>query len=109
MKKTISIYNGGGYLYDDGDVPNCEYCGTSAEDTSIFATAHSGILICDEQSCISEYAMNNILCDRLEEETKEIKVCDRCEGEVTVDDYFHKNSDGEEFCDCCKTNEDKII
>ena len=106
MEKTLTIYNGGGYLYDDGDVPNCEYCGTGAEDSSIYATAHSGILICDKQSCISEYAMNNILCDRLEEETKTIKVCDRCEEE---DDYFHKNTDGEEFCDYCKTDEDKMV
>jgi hypothetical protein len=84
MKIKKDIWNGGGYLYDDGDVPQCDYCGENAKEKAIYSTAHSGILICDSESCILDYAMNNIMTDELIHDVVECEVCDSCKEEEDV-------------------------
>jgi hypothetical protein len=37
MKIKKDIWNGGGYLYDDGDVPQCDYCGENAKEKAIYS------------------------------------------------------------------------
>ena len=82
MKIKRDIWNGGGYLYNDGDVPECEYCGENAHKKAIYSTAHSGVLICKSESCILDYAMNNIMTDELIHEVVECEACDDCEEEI---------------------------
>jgi len=81
MLKKKHIWNGGGYLYNDGDVPECNYCCENAHKKAIYSTAHSGVTICESESCILDYAMNNIMTDELVHEVEEIEVCDSCEEE----------------------------
>ena len=81
MKKIKHIWNGGGYLYDDGDVPECSYCNTDAHSTDIYASAHSGVLLCEDQECMNSYMNEQIMDGRLEHSTETIEVCDGCEEE----------------------------
>jgi len=84
MKKKKDIWEGGGYLYNDGDVPECEYCGENAHSKAIFSSAHSGVLICESNGCVMDYAMNNIMTDELIHSTEEYEVCDECEEEDCI-------------------------
>ena len=93
MIKEKDIWNGGGYLYDDGDIPECEYCGENAHNKAIFSSAHSGILLCDEEACIMDYAMNNIMTDELIHTEEEYEVCDYCEEEDCEDDECGKEEE----------------
>ena len=100
--KTRNIWNGGGYLYNGGDIPSCNYCGVFATEKAIYSSAHSGILLCDNESCILAYAHSNIMCEELIHETEEYLECDRCgEEAIAVNDEMHRINDEEDVCDYC--------
>ena len=99
MKKTIYTWKGGGYLYDDGEVPECTYCKKNGTETGIFASAHSGVLVCDDKGCLLAYAEENILTDELVSGSRTVSVCDGCDAEEDAD--LLTEEDGDEFCDYC--------
>ena len=54
-------YEGGGYQWEPGDVPMCSMC---FENIATRATAHSGILLCDDPDCHCAYVMQE--CNEIE-------------------------------------------
>ena len=56
---TKGYYAGGGYEWED--VPMCSMC---FENIATRATAHLGILLCDDSSCHTAYVMQE--CDEIE-------------------------------------------
>ena len=104
-KKTIKEYHTSGYIYDGGEIPECDYCGKNEEETSVSPTAHSGVMCCNDQSCMNDYMNDNILCDTFEVVEKEAIECDRCED---LDEYsdFH-SINGEDVCDYCIKDEER--
>jgi hypothetical protein len=79
--KTKTIWDGGGYLYDDGDVPECNFCNEDANYTAIYSTAHSGVLVCADEKCLLEYCEHNIKTDELIATSIEVEHCGYCEEE----------------------------
>ena len=72
-KKTAIEYHGHGYIYDDGDVPECSFCGATAEETTIHSGDYSGEHICESEGCCVEYMNQNILVNPFERIEKEIE------------------------------------
>ena len=103
-KKKKTEYHGHGYIYDDGDIPTCSFCGNTAEDETIHSGDYSGEHICESPSCAVEYMNQNILINPFEATEVEIDVCDWCEDEIK-NEHFH-NVDGEDVCDYCYDEED---
>jgi|TARA_Y100000034_G_C6627133_1_gene273618 hypothetical protein len=68
MKRIKYKWQSSGYLYDDGDIPKCSYCTKDGLASLIFETAHSGILICDNDHCALSYVTSEIMCNELERE-----------------------------------------
>lgn len=103
MKKE---YHGHGYIYDDGDIPTCSFCGNTAEDGIIHSGDYSGEHICEDSSCAVEYMNQNILINPFEVKEVEVVVCDWCEEQKEDCEAFH-DVEGEEVCDYCyEENED---
>ena len=98
-KKMKKEYEASGYIYNDGDVPTCSFCGTTADETIIHSGDYSGEHICESEGCCREYMNNNILTSPFETKEVEIDVCDWCEDEI-VNEHFHK-LDGEDVCNYC--------
>ena len=103
--KIIKEYHTSGYIYDDGEIPECDYCGKNEEETSISPTAHSGVMCCSNQECMNDYMNNNILCDSFEVVEKKVVVCDRCDETDDVSDYHV--IEGEDVCDYCIEEEER--
>lgn len=82
-EKIIKEYHGQGYIYDDGDVPTCYSCGTTADESIIHSGDYSGQHICESQECAMEYMNQNIYINPFEIKEVSIEVCDSCEEEVS--------------------------
>ena len=96
MKKTIQTWEGGGYLYDDGEVPKCTYCEKNGTETGIFASAYSGVLVCSDKECLLTYAEEYIRTEELVSSERIAHLCDGCNEEDLLTE-----EDGDEFCDYC--------
>lgn len=59
-------YASNGYLFDEGEIPQCDFCGRNAEEVTIFETPHSGILLCEKIECLQSYARDNIYQEQVE-------------------------------------------
>ena len=81
MKKIVKEYHGSGYIYDDGDVPTCGFCGTTADTEIIHSGDYSGEHICEGVECMQSYMSQNIWINPFEAKEREIEVCDSCEEE----------------------------
>ena len=106
MKKIVKEYHGSGYIYDDGDVPTCGFCGTTADTEIIHSGDYSGEHICEGVECMQSYMSQNIWINPFEVKEKEIEVCDRCEERIE-DGYEIHHPNGEDVCEYCI--EDKEI
>ena len=93
-------YHGQGYIYDDGDVPTCNFCGASADEDTIHSGDYSGEHICEGSSCAIEYMNQNILINPFEPKEVTITVCDRCDEEIDDGDEIH-HLGGDDFCGHC--------
>ena len=71
-KKTVTEYHGHGYIYDNGDIPTCNFCGATAEDEIIHSGDYSGQHICEGKECAIEYMSQNIWINPFE--AKEVKI-----------------------------------
>tara|TARA_R110002020_G_scaffold394112_1_gene604196 strand:+ start:396 stop:716 length:321 start_codon:yes stop_codon:yes gene_type:complete len=98
--KTIIEYHGPGYIYDNGEIPSCDYCGKDETETSCYPTAHSGVMCCQDQECMNGYMNDNVLCEGFTREEKTVTICDTCSEEKSDFEEFH-DIDGEEICDYC--------
>jgi len=58
MNKQTGYYQGGGQLWDHGDVPTCDICGSSADDGGLRTTNTSGVNICFEDQCAITHCYN---------------------------------------------------
>jgi len=96
MKKTIYTWEGGGYLYDDGEVPECTYCKKNGTETGIFASAYSGVLVCSDKECLLTYAEEYIQTEELVSSERIAHLCDGCNEEDLLTE-----EDGDEYCDYC--------
>ena len=88
----------GGMAWDwTDDVPTCDHCGASAEETDLSSTAHSGGVICGEIGCWNDYMMSNVFNDFITPTEVDVVICDIC-GEDERNAYF--TSDNQECDDC---------
>ena len=71
-KVKVIEYHGPGYIYDNGDVPTCDFCGIGADEKIIHAGDYSGQHICESEECANEYMSQNIWISPFE--VKEIEV-----------------------------------
>ena len=78
MKKIIKEYHGKGYIYDDGEIPECYFCGLTAENAIIHSGDYSGQHICEDKECMYQYMSQNIWVNPFELKEVEIEVCDSC-------------------------------
>jgi len=65
-KKKVIEYHGHGYIYDDGDIPTCGFCGVGADEEIIHSGDYSGQHICEGEECCIEYMNQNILINPFE-------------------------------------------
>ena len=72
-KKTVIEYHGSGYIYDNGDIPTCDFCGVGADTEIIHSVDYSGQHICESEGCCVEYMNQNILINPFERIEKEIE------------------------------------
>ena len=92
MKKIVKEYHGSGYIYDDGYVPTCGFCGTTADTEIIHSGDYSGEHICEGEECMQSYMSQNIWINPFEVKEREIEVCDECE-EQEDDCYCEEDED----------------
>lgn len=76
IKKTGWSCSGMIWEHDD-EIPSCDECGRTAEETQLSSTAHSGGVICGGVDCWNNYMMNNVFTDIIE--SNDVYVCDICE------------------------------
>ncbi len=72
-KIKVTEYHGHGYIYDNGDVPECSFCGTTAETDIIHSGDYSGQHICESEECCVQYMNENILINPFEAKEVEIE------------------------------------
>lgn len=53
-------YESSGYMWEEGEVPTCYYCGGEATRS----TPTNGVHLCDSMDCADQYLMDN--CDPIE-------------------------------------------
>ena len=99
--RTIKEYHGKGYIYDNGDVPECSFCGTTAEDSIIHSGDYSGEHICESEECMSEYMNQNVYINSFDVVEKRVTVCDDCDEVMSDYEEFHKTDGGQDICDYC--------
>ena len=73
MSDKVIEYHGQGYIYDDGDIPTCSFCGVGADTEIIHSGDYSGQHICEGEECASEYMSQNIWINPFEQVIKENK------------------------------------
>ena len=101
MKITTGYYQGGGQLWDYGEVPECDICGSSADDGGLRATNTSGVNICFKDKCAVKHCDNQF---------EEIELVD--DGNAFCEDCSEpykavvKVSDGSICEDCLSTYEE---
>ena len=54
-------YEGGGYQWEPGDTPMCSMC---FKNVATLATAHLGVVLCDDPGCHTAYVWQE--CERIE-------------------------------------------
>ena len=72
-KKKVIEYHGHGYIYDDGDIPTCSFCGVGADTEIIHSGDYSGQHICEDEECCMSYMNENILINPFEAKEVEIE------------------------------------
>ena len=72
MAKVIE-YHGHGYIYNDGTIPTCDFCGIGADTEIIHSGDYSGQHICEGEECANEYMSQNIWISPFEQVIKENK------------------------------------
>jgi hypothetical protein len=72
-KKTVIEYHAKGYIYDDGDIPTCDFCGIGADTDIVHSGDYSGQHICEGDECMREYMSQNIWIEPFELIEKEIE------------------------------------
>ena len=73
-KKKIIEYHAKGYIYNDGDIPTCDFCGVGADKEIVHSGDYSGQHICEGEECMYEYMSQNIWIEPFE--AKEVEVDD---------------------------------
>ena len=72
-KIKVTEYHGHGYIYDNGDIPTCDFCGVGANEEIIHSGDYSGQHICESQECAKEYMSENIWINPFEAKEVEIE------------------------------------
>ena len=72
-KKTVIEYHAKGYIYDNGDIPTCNFCGVGADTEIIHSGDYSGQHICEDALCANEYMSQNIWVEPFEAKEVEIE------------------------------------
>ena len=72
-KKKVIEYHAKGYIYDNGDIPTCDFCGVGANEEIIHSGDYSGQHICESQECANEYMSENIWINPFEAKEVEIE------------------------------------
>ena len=97
--KTVIEYHGHGYIYDNGDIPTCGFCGEGADTTIIHSGDYSGEHICESEGCCVEYMNQNILINPFEVTEEEIDICNDCGSKDVT--WVRKDDSDVGFCDDC--------
>ena len=71
-KIKVTEYHAKGYIYDDGDIPTCDFCGVGADTDIVHSGDYSGQHICEGEECANQYMNQNIYVNRFE--AKEIEI-----------------------------------
>ena len=72
-KIKVTEYHGHCYIYDNGDIPTCDFCGVGADTDIIHSGDYSGQHICESQECANEYMSQNIWINPFEAKEVEIE------------------------------------
>ena len=72
-KKKVIEYHAKGYIYDNGDIPTCGFCGVGADKEIVHSGDYSGQHICESQECANEYMSQNIWINPFEAKEVEIE------------------------------------
>lgn len=63
-------FESNGMLWNDGDIPQCTYCGKDFDEVgTLHESPYSGELCCDDEDC-RQVLMDNILTEQVEEITQ---------------------------------------
>ena len=71
-KVKVTEYHGQGYIYDNGDIPVCDFCGVGADSEIIHSGDYSGQHICEGEECMQSYMSQNVWIKPFEAVIKEI-------------------------------------
>ena len=72
VKVKVTEYHGQGYIYDNGDIPACDFCGVGADSEIIHSGDYSGQHICEGEECMQSYMSQNIWINPFEAVIKEV-------------------------------------
>ena len=72
-KKKVIEYHAKGYIYDNGDIPTCSFCGIGADSEIIHSGDYSGEHICEGEECMHQYMSQNIWINPFEAKEVEIE------------------------------------
>ena len=72
-KIKVTEYHAKGYIYDNGDIPTCDFCGVGADTDIVHSGDYSGQHICESQECANEYMSQNIWINPFEAKEVEIE------------------------------------
>ena len=71
-KVKVTEYHGQGYIYDNGDIPVCDFCGVGADSEIIHSGDYSGQHICEGEECMQSYMSQNVWIKPFEAVIKEV-------------------------------------
>ena len=71
-KVKVTEYHGKGYIYNNGDIPTCDFCGVGADNEIIHSGDYSGQHICEGEECMQSYMSENIWINPFEAVIKEV-------------------------------------
>ena len=71
VNNKVIEYHGQGYIYDDGVIPTCDFCGIGADTEIIHSGDYSGQHICEGEECANEYMSQNLYINPFEKVIKE--------------------------------------
>ena len=72
-KIKVTEYHAKGYIYDNGDIPTCDFCGVGADTDIVHSGDYSGQHICEGKECMYEYMSQNIWIEPFEAKEVEIE------------------------------------
>ena len=71
MARPIFTYQSDGLAWDEGEVPECSYCGKQPNEKGpsetwvyLHETPVNGIILCEDTECMSNFVMDE--CPRIE-------------------------------------------